>query len=34
MLERGRKHRAETGQSLMVDRYDIVPIPMLLVIEH
>jgi len=27
MLERGKKHRAETGQSLMVDRYDIVPIP-------
>jgi pimeloyl-ACP methyl ester carboxylesterase len=27
MLERGRKHRAETGKSLMVDRYDIVPIP-------
>ena len=27
MLESGRKHRAQTGQSLMVDRYDIVPIP-------
>lgn len=27
MLERGRRHRAETGQSLMVPRFDIVPIP-------
>lgn len=27
MLEEGRRHRARTGQSLMVDRYDIVPIP-------
>ena len=27
MLERGRKHREETGESLMVPRYDIVPIP-------
>ena len=27
MLEAGKKHREETGQSLMVDRYDIVPIP-------
>ncbi len=27
MLDRGRKHKAETGQSLMVPRYDIVPIP-------
>jgi len=27
MLEDGRAHRARTGQSLMVPRYDIVPIP-------
>src|SRR5271156_157801 len=27
MLEEGRTHRARTGQSLMVPRYDIVPIP-------
>ncbi len=27
MLARGKKHREETGESLMVDRYDIVPIP-------
>jgi len=27
MLEEGRRHRMRTGQSLMVDRYDIVPIP-------
>jgi uncharacterized protein len=27
MLEEGRAHRARTGQSLMVSRYDIVPIP-------
>ena len=27
MLERGRKHRAETGEPLYVDRYEIVPIP-------
>ena len=27
MLEEGRAHRARTGQSLMVPRYDIVPIP-------
>jgi len=27
MLEKGRRHRAETGRSLMVPRYDIVPIP-------
>lgn len=27
MLERGRKHKAETGKSLMVPRYEIVPIP-------
>ena len=27
MLEDGRTHRARTGQSLMVPRYDIVPIP-------
>ena len=27
MLERGRKHREETGEPLYVDRYDIVPIP-------
>lgn len=27
MLERGRRHREETGESLMVPRYDIVPIP-------
>ena len=27
MLEEGRRHRALTGKSLMVDRYDIVPIP-------
>jgi hypothetical protein len=27
MLERGREQRQKTGQSLMVHRYDIVPIP-------
>ncbi len=27
MLEEGKAHRARTGQSLMVPRYDIVPIP-------
>jgi uncharacterized protein len=27
MLEEGRQHRERTGQSLMVPRYDIVPIP-------
>jgi len=27
MLEAGRRHREQTGQSLMVPRYDIVPIP-------
>ncbi len=27
MLERGRRHKAETGESLMVPRYEIVPIP-------
>lgn len=27
MMERGRRVRAETGQSIMVPRYDIVPIP-------
>jgi pimeloyl-ACP methyl ester carboxylesterase len=27
ILARGKRHRAQTGQSLMVDRYDIVPIP-------
>lgn len=27
MLENGRKHREETGESLMVSRWDIVPIP-------
>jgi len=27
MLEDGREHRARTGRSLMVPRYDIVPIP-------
>jgi uncharacterized protein len=27
MLEEGREHRARTGKSLMVPRYDIVPIP-------
>jgi pimeloyl-ACP methyl ester carboxylesterase len=27
MLEKGRKHREDTGESLMVDRFDIVPIP-------
>jgi pimeloyl-ACP methyl ester carboxylesterase len=27
MLDEGRRHRARTGQSLMVPRYDIVPIP-------
>ena len=27
MLEDGRAHRARTGKSLMVPRYDIVPIP-------
>ena len=27
MLERGRRHRAETGESLWVSRFDVVPIP-------
>jgi alpha-beta hydrolase superfamily lysophospholipase len=27
MLEEGRAHRERTGESLMVSRYDIVPIP-------
>lgn len=27
MLERGKKHKAEKGEPLMVPRYDIVPIP-------
>ena len=27
MLQAGKRHRAETGESLMVPRYDIVPIP-------
>jgi pimeloyl-ACP methyl ester carboxylesterase len=27
MLEEGKRHRARTGQALMVPRYDIVPIP-------
>src|SRR6201984_2147067 len=27
MLKEGREHRARTGKSLMVPRYDIVPIP-------
>lgn len=27
MLEEGRRHREQTGESLMVPRYDIVPIP-------
>ena len=27
MLDRGRRHRETTGESLMVPRYDIVPIP-------
>lgn len=27
MLDEGRRHRARTGKSLMVDRYDIVPMP-------
>lgn len=27
MLEEGRRHREKTGKSLMVDRFDIVPIP-------
>ncbi|MGB0630972.1 MAG: alpha/beta hydrolase [Alphaproteobacteria bacterium] len=27
MLERGKKHREETGEPLFVDRYEIVPIP-------
>jgi pimeloyl-ACP methyl ester carboxylesterase len=27
MLEQGRAHRARTGQSMMVPRYEIVPIP-------
>ena len=27
MLEKGRRHRERTGKSLMVPRYDIVPIP-------
>ena len=30
MLEEGRRHRAKTGESLMVSRYDIVPIPLAL----
>jgi pimeloyl-ACP methyl ester carboxylesterase len=28
MLQEGREHRARTGRSLMVPRYDIVPIPL------
>jgi pimeloyl-ACP methyl ester carboxylesterase len=28
MLEEGKRHRARTGRSLMVPRYDIVPIPL------
>jgi hypothetical protein len=27
MMEHGRRHRAETGESIMVPRWDIVPIP-------
>jgi uncharacterized protein len=27
MMDRGRKHREETGEPLMVPRYDIVPMP-------
>ena len=27
LLEEGRRHRERTGKSLMIDRYDIVPIP-------
>ena len=27
MMDKGRKHREETGETLMVPRYDIVPIP-------
>jgi dipeptidyl aminopeptidase/acylaminoacyl peptidase len=27
MIERGRQHRSRTGESIMVPRYDIVPIP-------
>ena len=27
MMKRGTKHREETGETLMVPRYDIVPIP-------
>ena len=27
MLAEGKRHREKTGQSLMVPRYDIVPIP-------
>jgi pimeloyl-ACP methyl ester carboxylesterase len=27
MLEKGRRHRQQTGRSLMVPRFDIVPIP-------
>lgn len=27
MMDRGRKHRAETGEPLMVPRYEIVPMP-------
>jgi uncharacterized protein len=27
MLEKGRAHKAATGESLMVDRYDVVPVP-------
>jgi len=37
MLDKGKRHRQETGRSLMVDRYEIVPIPEHLrghVVEH
>src|SRR5690606_22483335 len=27
MVERGRRHREETGESLWVHRYDIIPVP-------
>ena len=27
MLERGRAHKAKTGETLMVERYDVVPVP-------
>ena len=27
MLDRGRRHREETGEELMVDRHEIVPVP-------